>query len=283
MTAEPETTLPTCYRHHDRETRLSCSRCGRPVCVECVRSAPVGQLCPECSRPEPGARVITARQMGMGGGGLRESAPVTFWLIVACVAVFVGNSLFGVFGAFGAQYNDAVAAGQWWRIVTAAFLHGGLLHIMFNMYALYLFGPGIERQVGSPAFLALYLGAAMLGGAAYYLPYALGSGGVGPAVGASGAVFGLFGAALVGAFRARSTAAGAAGFRQLLTLLAINLALPLLVPNIAWQAHVGGLVAGVVVAGLWALVGRRRSGAAVARTLAGTAVAAVALGLVLLV
>lgn len=273
---DAETTLPTCYRHEDRETRLSCSRCGRPVCVECVRSAPVGQLCHDCAAPVPGARVIKPQ---LGRGALRETAPVTFGLIVASVAVFVASQVIPAVVAYGQQFNPLVAEGQWWRIVTAAFLHAGLLHILFNMYALYVFGPGIERQVGGPAFLALYLGSATAGGAAYYLTFALDLGGGISAVGASGAVFGLFGATLVGAWRGRRTAAGNAVVRQLVTLLAINLALPLFLPGIAWQAHLGGLAAGALIAAVWGL--SRRPTLAV-RTAAGIVVGVVALAAVLL-
>ncbi len=275
---DAQTTLPTCYRHGDRETRLSCSRCGRPICTECVNPAPVGQLCPDDARPDPGARVITARQ-SLGRGTLRETAPVTFGLIIACVAVFFLSQVAPQIAFLGRQENALVADGQWWRIVTAAFLHGGLLHILFNMYALYVFGPGIERQVGGPAFLGLYLGSAMAGGAAYYLAFALGVGGAGPAVGASGAIFGLFGATLVGAWRGRRTSMGNAIVRQLLTLLAINLALPLFLPGIAWQAHVGGLLGGLIVAALWAL-GRRSAGTAL-RLGAGAAVGLASLSVVL--
>jgi membrane associated rhomboid family serine protease len=274
---DAETTIPTCYRHDDRETRLSCSRCGRPVCVDCVRSASVGQLCPECARPEPGARVITARQLR--AAGLRQTAPVTFWLIATCGVAFLLSAASPVVGAYGAQVNALVEQGEWWRIVTAAFLHGGLLHIFFNMYALYLFGPGLERQVGGPAFLSLYLGSAVAGGAAYFASYALGLGAAGAAVGASGAIFGLFGATLALAWRNRRSAVGQAGLRQLLTLLGINLALPLLVPAIAWQAHLGGLVAGVLVALWWA--GAARRGGSALRSLAGAAIALLALAVVI--
>jgi len=273
-------TIPTCYRHPDRETRLSCSNCGRPVCVDCVRSAPVGQKCLECARPEPGARVITAREAV--GGGLRQTAPVTFALIALCVTAYVLSQLpqLGL-GALGAQVNQLVAGGQVWRLVTAAFLHGGLLHLGFNMYALYLFGPGIERQVGGPAFLSLYVGSAVAGGAAFFLFDVATTGASGAAVGASGAIFGLFGATLAAAWRNRRSSAGRSGVRQLLTLLGINLALPLLVPGIAWQAHVGGLVAGVLIGAAWAAVGGGRS-RALLRAVPGAALAAACVAAVVL-
>jgi len=276
-----ETTLPVCYRHSDRETRLSCSTCGRPVCVDCVRSAPVGQKCLECAAPDKNARVIDASQLSRAG--LRQAAPVTFGLIAASVAVFVLRLVVPEIFLYGVQANALVAEGEWWRLLTAAFLHGqGFTHILFNMYALYVFGPQVERQVGSLPFAGLYLGAAMCGGAAYYAYDVLVMNGGGQAVGASGAIFGLFGAMLVGAYRNRASAAGRAGLRQLLILLAINFALPLLLPIIAWQAHLGGLVAGVAVAWGWT-VPRRGPRTTLLRTAMGVAAALLALVTVLLV
>lgn len=144
--------------------------------------------------------------------------------------------------------NRLIAQGEWWRVLTAAFLHAGLTHILFNMWALYVFGPRLETQVGSVPFAALYIASAAGGGAASYL--------FGPAnqlaVGASGAIFGLFGAWIYVAWRLRATPGGRAMFNQLGVLLLINLALPLLIPNIDWRAHVGGLVTGAGIAALWA-------------------------------
>ncbi|MBW3603115.1 MAG: rhomboid family intramembrane serine protease [Actinobacteria bacterium] len=266
----------TCYRHPDRETRLSCSSCGRPVCVECVRAAAVGQRCPDCAAPQGRARVITAADIR--GGGVSR-APVSTVLIGMSVGVFaltlvapdLGRQLY----AYGAQANGAVEAGQWWRLLTAAFLHQGLLHIGFNMWALYIFGPALEERVGSWAFTALYLSSAVAGGALFFLL------GTGVAVGASGAIFGLFGAWLAIFTRSRNTVAGRAVFQQLVTLLAINLALPLVVPNIAWQAHLGGLVTGFAVSGVWLAASLRGPRRTPARALVAVLPGLLALGLVL--
>lgn len=274
-------TIPTCYRHGDRETRLSCSSCGRPICVECTRSAPVGQKCPECAAPTGRSKVITAGQLY--GGTLRQRAPVVFGIIAACVVVYLILPIVAPQVAVNLdQDNAAVADGQLWRLATAAFLHAGPIHILLNMYALYLFGPGIERQVGSAPFLSLYVGSAMAGGAAFFLYDALTPGGAGSAVGASGAIFGLFGAALAAAYSSRRTVAGREGLRSLLTLLAINAVIPLALPQIAWQAHAGGLVAGFAIAMAWRRIGDRR-GAALPRTLVGAAFCAASLVAVLLV
>jgi membrane associated rhomboid family serine protease len=235
----------------------------------------VGQKCLECSAPVARARVIHARDLRQTTG-----APVTMTILVACVAVFIAGAYLGLGGEllrFGAQINAAVAEGQWYRLFTSAFLHRDLVHILFNMWALYVFGPHLERRAGSLAFAALYFSSAVAGGAAFF---ALGSF-EGAAVGASGAIFGLFGAVLADAVRHRHTLAGRANLNQLLLLLIINAALPLVVPGIAWQAHLGGLVTGFVICMTWAGVGEQR-GRSLARALIAVAVGAVTLGFVLL-
>lgn len=274
-----ETSIPTCYRHPDRETRLACSSCGRPACIECVQRADVGQKCRDCAAPQDDEQVITAADIRAGG---RRAAPVAFGFLGVSVALHVvglaasevGDWIFAV----GAQINPLVEQGQWYRLVTAAFLHSpaALTHILFNMFALYLFGPQLERQAGSLPFAGLYLAAALTGGAAFYFTNA---GGV--AVGASGAIFGLFGAWLAAALRSRHTAVGQAGLRQLLLVLGLNLALPLFVPGIAWEAHLGGLAAGFAIAWLWFPFARHERAVAwrtvIAALVGGAALALVAL------
>ncbi len=272
--------LPTCYRHPDRETRLSCSNCERPVCIDCVRTASVGQKCPECSAPLPGARTLDMNDVRRGQ---TRTAIVSYTILAVCVAIFVIGFVAPPLGDlllfYGVQANELVADGQWWRLLTAAFFHdpSSIVHIAFNMWALYVFGPQLEREVGSAAFLALYVAAALGGGVAFYL---LAPRGV--AVGASGAIFGLFGAWLAASYRRRRTAAGAASLRQLLVLLGINMALAFAPGfNIAWQAHAGGLVAGFLIALAWSAPQLHNSAArrtAVAAAVAAVALAAAALG-----
>lgn len=269
-------TVPVCYRHPDRETRLGCSSCGRPVCVDCAQRASVGQLCPECVSERGGQRVIKREEIAAAG---QARTPVAMGILGVCVAIFavgfLSSEARNVVFELGAQVNPWVAGGEWYRLLSAAFLHAGPAHVLFNMFALYIFGPQLERQAGGPAFAALYFGSALAGGAAFYV---LQPGGV--AVGASGAIFGLFGAWLAAAYRNRHTSWGRSGLRQLLMLLGINMALPFVVDGIAWEAHVGGLVAGVVIMGLWTLPGIR--GRAVLRVVVGAGVGALALGPVLL-
>lgn len=210
-----------------------------------------------------------------------RSTPVTYVILGLCVLVFLldyvmpdgGNALRGSL----AQINQNIALrGEWWRLISSTFLHDGYMHLGFNMYALYLFGPPLEREVGSAPFAAMYIAAGITGGALFFFMLPNGP----PAVGASGAIFGLFGAWLVASYRGRHTAQGRASLRQLLTLLAINAVIGFLPGlNIAWQAHLGGLIAGGLVALLWALPSMQQRTAA--RTAAAAAVGLVALAAVL--
>jgi membrane associated rhomboid family serine protease len=193
---------------------------------------------------------------------------------------FIGLAVgFYVLGALGleqellsrfAQINAAVAAGEWWRIYTVVLLHGSITHILFNMWALWVLGPQIERGVGTGPFISLYLASAAVGGAfAYYLgnPRDVG-------VGASGAIFGLFGIWLSWALHRRGTMQGRAILGQLGFLLLINAAIPFIFRNVSWQAHLGGLIAGFVIGEIWSRI--TGPNAARKRTAAGALVAVLA-------
>lgn len=230
-----------CYRHPDRPTLLRCSKCDRPICGFCSREAPVGQRCPDCMRGGGVTRVVGARGLG------RRVTPAVLTIIAMSAIAYLFQRVNPQFTFEFAHITQFVRQGEWWRPLTAAFLHsrGSVLHILFNMYALYLFGPRLERQVGTVAFAGLYVASALGGGVAFQY---LSEGG---AVGASGAIFGLFGAVLVGTYPLRRTPQGADQFRRLLLLLGINLALPIVVPGIAWEAHVGGLIMGMIIVAIW--------------------------------
>lgn len=247
---------PVCHRHNDRITFLRCSRCDRYICPDCSIDSAVGQRCPDCSPQQP--RRVTTRAAGPArtGGGSRARnvggslTPAVLAIMAITVVAYLlqwalGNAIVNNF----AHATWLVAGGEWWRGVTAAFLHSKsfFFHILFNMYFLYVLGPRMEQQVGSASFVGLYLGSAAGGGAAFQ--FLVDERAV--ALGASGAVFGLLGAALAGAFRVRKTQQGMAVFRQLALVLAINLFLPLFIGNVAWQAHLGGLAAGLVIAVIW--------------------------------
>jgi membrane associated rhomboid family serine protease len=268
-----EATVTTCYRHPDRATALSCSTCGRAICVECSHDTPVGQKCPECAAPTGRHQVITARS-------LNRPTPVTQAILYINIGIFLVGFLTGraeLVVRFG-QINQLVLDGEWYRMITATFLHADMFHIFFNMYALYLFGPQIERQMGSLPFTAMYLASALAGSAAYLV-----AGEAGVAVGASGAIFGLFGAWVGATYRQRHTPAGRALFQRLAILLAINLALPFVYARIAWEAHMGGLVAGLLIVAAWQRIPGRDNRSTNLRTISALAVGAVAVLVALLV
>ncbi|MCI0544402.1 MAG: rhomboid family intramembrane serine protease [Actinobacteria bacterium] len=269
------TAAPVCYRHPDRHTLLTCSRCGRPICASCSTDASVGQRCPECMRSEGPQRVIPTGPRRRG----TAMAPATTTFIAAAVGFFV---LTGFGSAQSrlvvdlAQINFLVAEGEWWRLFTPVLLHASVMHILFNMWALWVLGPQVERGVGTWPFVGLYLAAAGVGGVfTFYL------GGPGDiAVGASGAIFGLFGIWLNWAVRRRGTIQGRALLRQIGFLLLINAAIPILLPGVAWEAHLGGLIAGFAIGEVWSRF--RGPDVARVRTLIAFAVAVLAVLAVLI-
>ena len=247
----PMASVDTCYRHPDRTTRVHCTRCGRPICPDCMTPAPVGHHCPVC--------VGEARQSARR---LRPALPrprsVTTAIIAVNIGVFVLDAILRAAGVgslleAGAMIPALVARGEWYRLVTAMFLHVGLFHLALNGFALYVFGGLVEQVLGSARFLGIYLVTGFAGSA---VSFAFGD----PsraAVGASGAVFGLLGAWLAYNLRRRSLGLAQANVRWVLMLLAINLAFGLILPRIDWLAHLGGLAAGLVGGFLIEGVGRR--------------------------
>lgn len=235
-----ETGTPTCYRHPDRETYVSCTRCGRPACPDCLRSAAVGQQCVDCVKA---GNESVRRPRGTFGGRVPGGAVVTWALIGINVVCYVAELISIRVADNGALFGLAVADGQWYRLITNTFLHEpgisgfGPAHIIFNMWALAVVGPALEQTLGRARFLTVYLASALAGSVVFYVVASPGA----TALGASGAVFGLFGAWFVVARRLRSDS------RQVVMLIAINLAISFVIPHIAWQAHVGGLVAGAAL------------------------------------
>jgi membrane associated rhomboid family serine protease len=225
---------PTCYRHPDRTTLVRCSRCERPICTDCMVPAPVGIQCPECARGGR-SRAVVPRLYG----GAQPVATIT--LIVINVIVFLlergGDENTYVF-QHGALTGVGVADGQWWRVGTAAFLHANILHIAFNMYALWLLGRALERYIGVWRFLAIYVVAGISGSAGALLvtnPHTA-------TVGASGAIFGLMGALLLLERR------GVPLVGPILPVLLINLVISYAVPGISIGGHIGGLIGGLLAA-----------------------------------
>ncbi len=277
-------TPPVCYRHPDRETWVSCVRCGRHACPDCLRQAAVGQQCLDCVH---GASGGTRQPRTAFGGRLTSGATVTWTLVGINVALFLVElalpSLAKDWGLLGyARFDEGqpmqgIASGQWYRLITSAFLPPatglggqGFLDILFNMWALVAVGPSLEQLLGRVRFLAVYLLSAIGGGVAFFL--------LAPntvlALGASGAVYGLFGAWFVVARKLRLDVRG------IVVIIGINLAFSLLYRStIAWQDHIGGLIVGALVTAAFAYAPRKNQ--VVVQVAAAVAVLAIMVVLVI--
>lgn len=235
---EPARSSDFCYRHPNRRSYVLCQRCGRTICPDCQTPAAVGVQCPECVRE---GRASTPRQAPAFIRAFRSGHQpvVTYTIIAICVLVFILQNIPGVGGyinLFGI-YRPAFTELMPWTMITSAFLHGSIIHILVNMYSLFIIGPILERMLGRIRFLALYLVSAFGGSVAVLLLNP--AGGV---LGASGAIFGLLAALFIIQRKLVGTNV------QLLVIIAINLVIGFLPGlSISWQAHVGGLVAGAAV------------------------------------
>ncbi|MEU4399823.1 rhomboid family intramembrane serine protease [Micromonospora orduensis] len=274
MSESPPTT-PVCYRHPGRETYVRCTRCDRPICPDCMRDASVGHQCPECVNE--GRRTVRPARTAFGGGTAGRHGYVTKGLIALNVLLMllsiasdrggdaaVGGSGFG--GLMGgstpltnwgsvlglAVFPDGtlggVADGEWYRLVTAMFLHYGVIHLLLNMWALWVLGRSLEANLGPLRFGALYLIAGLGGNVAAYLFSAQNS----ATAGASTAVFGLF-AALIIIERKLGR-----DISQVIPILVINLVFTLTVPGISIPGHLGGLTVGALMALVLAYAPRGR-------------------------
>ena len=248
-----------CYRHANRLTAVSCSECERPICPDCMNFGPVGIKCPDHAggpakthpqhRPGARARVTASRPLSLRHG----TAPVTRLLVASMVLIYLvqlgggagvsANSgwIFEHFSLISrAQYGDGtlagVANGEWWRLITAAFLHLGPIHLGMNMLALWWLGGPLEEAIGSRRYAMLYVVSGLAGsaGALIASPNSL-------TVGASGAIFGIMGAMVVLQYQATGSIAGPA-----LTLIVINVAFSFAIAGISIGGHIGGLVGGVL-------------------------------------
>jgi membrane associated rhomboid family serine protease len=280
MVTETTTTENRCYRHPDRETFVKCQRCGRPICGQCQTLAPVGVHCPECVREARGSMASNAAPLGRRVGRMLSPGSgrpiVTYSIIAICIVVFILEIVTGLNPLTGGgkssvefwlAYFPHDIIHDPWSIITVNFVHESVLHIAFNMYSLFVVGIPLERYLGRVRFLALFFISGI--GAVVAVDFLLNA----EVVGASGAIFGILGALVVFARRMglRTT--------QLYIVIVINLAIGFVVPNIAWQAHVGGLIVGV---GLGFLMLRTAGIRRRVAQIAGTAGVAVVLLLALL-
>jgi membrane associated rhomboid family serine protease len=241
--------MPTCYRHPTRETGVACSNCGRPICPDCMTSTSVGMRCPECARertrvhrvsPYPSAPEATRVLVGVN--------------VVAYLAELATSGGFGhVSGTVfqhGALYGPLISANhEYWRLITGGFLHASFLHIVLNMYFVWIIGSMLEPAIGSARFVGLYF-VALLGGsfgALLLTPHTA-------TVGASGAAFGLLAALMV---EARSR--GIDLWRSGLMLTALfNFVFTFTAAGISIGGHVGGFAAGLLVGVIFDQLDRRR-------------------------
>lgn len=242
--------LPGCYRHPDRETGIRCTRCERPICPECMVSASVGFQCPDCVRSGSGTgHAPTATQPRTIAGGTIAADPhlLTKILVGINVAVFIAVRasdsllnelvLIGVWPPAPFAPTMGVADGQWYRLLTSMFTHQEIWHIGFNMLSLWFLGGPLEAALGRARYLVVYFVSGLAGSALAYLLASPST----ATLGASGAIFGLFGATAVLMRRLNYD------LRPIIALLVINLIFTFNPGfNISWQAHIGGLVAGVI-------------------------------------
>lgn len=243
---------PTCYRHPDRQTYVRCTRCGRYICPECMRAAAVGHQCVECVNE--GAKSVRAARTQFGGVQ-RSGAPLlTYGLIAVNVVMFVLQMASGNLESQFTLWPPGIALhDQWYRLVTSMFLHYGAMHLLFNMWALYVVGPPLEAWLGRLRFGVLYALSGLGGSVLVYLLSPLES----ATAGASGAIFGLFGAIFVVARQLNLDV------RWIGAVVVLNLVFTFAGPAlgagaISWQGHIGGLVTGALVAAAFVYAPRER-------------------------
>jgi membrane associated rhomboid family serine protease len=229
--------MEVCYRHPNRETGVRCSNCERPICPDCMTSTPVGMRCPECARQT--SRVRTLRST-------TDEPVLTYVLIGINVIAGIGSLLGGGAGADSSSLTDDgglsqhfIAEGEYYRLITAGFLHAGPFHLLTNMLALWILGSMVEPALGRWNFGLIYLVSLLCGsfGALLLSPDSL-------TVGASGAVFGLMGAAAVLA-RNRGFSLMESGLG---IWIGLNLLITFTIPNISIGGHLGGIVGGAAAA-----------------------------------
>ncbi|WP_329119994.1 rhomboid family intramembrane serine protease [Streptomyces sp. NBC_01465] len=245
--------LPSCYRHPGKETGIRCNRCDRPICPECMVSASVGFQCPTCVRGDSGTghAPSASRPRTIAGGSVAADPHlVTKILLGINVAVFVAviaklfgdrlvddYALIGLWPPAPFDPTQGVAEGEWYRLFTSMFLHQEFWHIGFNMLSLWWIGGPLEAALGRARYIALYVISGLFGSALTYLIASPTQG----SLGASGAIFGLLGATAVLMKRMNYD------MRPLIGILVVNLIFTFS-GGIAWEAHVGGFVAGIAIA-----------------------------------
>ena len=272
--------FPGCYRHPDRPTGVRCVRCNRPICPECAHPGSVGFQCPDDIRS---GQASLRSPRSLLGAPLDTGRPFAAYTLIALNVIAYVATAVSPGGTLADNRNSALFSDwllvpyyvghqhQYLRLIEAAFLHIGPVHLLFNMFALYMVGPGLERVLGWWRFLSIYLIAA-LGGSAAMMVFGQVTGGV---AGASGAIFGLFACALI--------LSRIVGFdtRALVITIVLNFVLTFSVPGISKLGHIGGFVAGGLAT--FAVLGWTLDRSAVRRRTASLQAAGLAGLLVLLI
>lgn len=263
---------PRCKNHPDRVTYVGCQRCGQPICPECSISAAVGMQCSDCVKQ--GQKQVRTPKTVTGAKMVHGRPVITISIMAACAIAFVFQLALGWDG-FTAKFAFApvLAESEPWRFLTGALLHSSsrIFHIAFNMYALWIVGSQLEFLLGRWRFIVLYVLSA-LGGNVMVLLLASPTDGswFTPTIGASGAVFGLFGALLPVIKRIGGES------RSILIIIGLNVVIGFVIPNISWQGHLGGLLTGALLA--WVYVKAPRDRASL-YAIAGSVLMLVILGL----
>jgi membrane associated rhomboid family serine protease len=279
MATPEQTQTMVCYRHPRNETAVTCSNCGRPICTECMVFASVGIKCPECAGTPTGAKKAATRARSSfavaGTDFIVTKALIAVNVFVFLAQVVQSGSLTDPFGELfirGALYGPAVADGDWYRLVSCAFLHGSVLHILFNMLMLWWFGRPLEHMLGRARFLSIYFISILAGsaGALLLTPDK-------PTIGASGAVFGILGAGLVLERHNINVFGGSA-----LIVVVLNLALSFTLNSVSIGGHVGGLVGGALCVLVLSNFGRGHAVYGRFNLVAAAGLVAVAVGSVLI-
>lgn len=234
---------PTCPRHPGQVSYVRCKRCGRPACGQCQRQAPVGMLCVDCERELAAAQAGSQPRNAAGGRMGTQTPIVTYVLIALCALAFGGQMLIGTAFEQPMLFAPIRALAMPWTFITSGFLHGGVMHLLLNMYALWAVGQFLERTLGHWRYAGIFLLSVIAGHVAVLLlaspadpSWITGT------LGASGGVFGLFGAMFVTSRRLGGEA------RQIIVLIVLNIVITFTVPGISWQGHLGGLVMGTAAA-----------------------------------
>jgi membrane associated rhomboid family serine protease len=226
-----------CYRHPERMTGINCQRCRRPICGECMTAASVGFQCPSCV--SSGRASVRQPRTRFGAtispNGQRATVAVMTALVVIWVLDLVSR---GLLDRLLVMSNFAVASGEFWRLLTAAFTSGGLFGLLMNLLVLWLVGRAMESALGAWRFVLLYLAAGLGGMTVFFLIAPFG----GAAVGASSAVVGLLAANAVGKAKTGEDVRADIGLLVLLVLYAVLIGFS----GFGWVGLVGGIAVGAV-------------------------------------